>query len=103
MQPVETYAHLSKLRSIILRSIPDVGERIAWSMAMYEREKHSVSFAACKKHVSLYVDSEILEKFKSQLSEFEIKKNAIYLPYNKDIPVELMEDIIEQCFVGEIE
>lgn len=67
-------------------------------MPIYEREKHSVSFAACKRHISLYVEFEILEKFKSQLSEFEIRKNAIYLPYNKTLPAELIKDIIKQCF-----
>ena len=98
LQTFETHAHLSELRNIILNCIPDVRERIAWSMPIYEREKRSVSFAACKRHISLYVDFEILEKFKSQLSEFEIKKNAIYLPYNKTLPVDLIEEIIKQCF-----
>lgn len=98
LQPFEAHAHLTKLRNIILKNIPDVRERIAWSMPIYEIEDHSVSFAACKRHVSLYVGLEILDKFKLQLNEFEIKKNAIYLPYNKTLPVELIKDIIKQCF-----
>lgn len=73
-------------------------ERIAWSMPTYERDRCSVSFAACKRHVSFYVGFEILEKFRSQLGEFEVKKNAIYFPYNKTLPVELIIDIIKQCF-----
>ncbi len=98
LQPFEAQAHLTELRDIILKNVPDVKGRVAWSMPVYEREKRSVSFAACKRHVSLYVDSEILEKFESQLSEFEIKKNAIYLLYNKALPAELIKDIIKQCF-----
>jgi len=97
-QPSEAHAHLSELRSIILNNIPDVKERIAWSMPVYEREKRSVSFAACKRHISLYTDIETLEKFKSQLSEFEIKKNAVYLPYNKTLPAELIKDILMRYF-----
>ncbi len=97
-QAVEAHAHLTELRNIIRNNVPDVRERIAWSMPVYEKEKRSVSFAACKKHVSLYVDFEILETFKLQLSEFEIKKNALYLPYNKTLPVELITDIIKQYF-----
>jgi len=98
LQALETRAHLVGLRNIILNCIPDVRERIAWSMPIYEREKRSVSFAACRKHVSLYVDYGILEEFRSQLSEFEIKKNAIYFPYNKTLPVEVLKDIVKQCF-----
>lgn len=98
LQAFEAHAHSKELRSIILNNIPDVREHIAWSMPVYEREKRSVSFAACKRHVSLYVDFEILEKFKSQLSEFESKKNAIYLPYNKTLPADLIKDIIKHFF-----
>ena len=47
-QAVETQAHLTELRNIILNHVPDVKERIAWSMPVYGREKRSVSFAACK-------------------------------------------------------
>ncbi len=94
----EAHDHLTKLRKIILENIPDVKERIAWSMPTYEKEKHSVSFNACKKHISLYVNFEIPEEFKSQLSGFEIKKGTVYLPYNKTIPAELIEEIIKQSF-----
>ncbi len=98
MQAIESQGHLTILRNIILNNVPDVKERIAWSMPVYERERRSVSFAACKKHVSFYVDFEILEKFKAQLGAFEIKKNAIYLPYNKPVPKDLIKNIIEQYF-----
>ena len=80
LQDTQTHAHLTELRNIILWNIPDVKERIAWSMPFYEKEKCSVSFAAFQKHISLYVDAGVIEKFKLQLSGFEIKKNAIYFP-----------------------
>ncbi len=98
LQEAQTHAHLTELRSIILETIPDVKERIAWSMPFYEKEKCSVSFVACKKHISFYVDTEVIEKFKLQLNGFEIKKNAIYLPYNKTLPVELIQNMIIMCF-----
>lgn len=98
IQTLEAHARLTELRNIILNTIPDVNERIAWSMPIYEREKHSVSFAACKKHISLYVDHDILENYKSELNDFVIKKNAIYLPYNKGLPVKIIEDIVKRCF-----
>ncbi len=98
LQDVQAQAYLRELRSIILGSVLDVKERIAWSMPFYEKEKCSVSFFACKKHISFYVDVEVIEKFKLQLNGFEIKKNAIYLPYNKTLPVELIRNMIIMCF-----
>ncbi len=98
LQPFETHSHLKELRSIILNRVPDVKERIAWSMPFFEKEKKSVSFAAFKKHISLYADLEILERYEPQLSGFIIKKNAIYLPYNEPLPTEVIKDIVLQCF-----
>ena len=75
--------YIIELRNIIKRCVPEVRERIAWSMPLFEKDKHTISLAACKKHISLYVDMEIIEILKSQLSQFVIKKNAIYIPYIK--------------------
>ncbi len=100
-QAPEARAHLAELRNIILNSVPEVKERIAWSMPVYEKENRSISFAACKKHISLYLNFEIPEKFRSQLSEFEIRKNSVCLPYNKTIPAGVVGDIIKQRFESE--
>ncbi|MBR3952543.1 MAG: DUF1801 domain-containing protein [Oscillospiraceae bacterium] len=97
----ESREYLSELRNIILSSVPEIKERIAWSMPVFEKENRSVSFAACKKHISLYLNFEIPEKFKSQLSEFEIRKNTLRLPYGKKLPAELIGDIIKQRFESE--
>lgn len=98
-QPLETQSHLTKIAAIIRDSVPCVKERIAWSMPTYEKAGKSVSFSACKNHVSLYVGSEAIEKYASELSEFITKKNAVYLPYNKNLPSKLIEDIVKWCFM----
>lgn len=96
----EVQAHISGLRDIILRCVPDVTERIAWSMPVYKKDNRSVSFAACKKHISLYIDEDVLEIVRPQLSDFVIKKNAIYLPYDKALPEEVIETIVKQSFAA---
>jgi len=67
-------------------------------MPLFEKDKLSISFAACNKHISLYIDANILEIYKSQLSDFTIKKNAIYLPYEKELPIKVIEKIVKQSF-----
>ena len=98
LQPSEAHAHLIELRNTVLQSAPGVNERIAWSMPRYEKDGHSISFAACKKHISLYVDTEILETVQPQLSEYVIKKNAVYLPYDKALPISAIEDAVKRRF-----
>lgn len=65
---------------------------------MYEKNRHSVSFAACKNYVSFYADMEVLKIFRPQLSGFDIKKSAVYLPYDKVIPEKVIENIVIRCF-----
>ena len=98
LQLPETRAYVVELRNIIRRCVPEVRERIAWSMPLFEKDKLSISFAVCNKHISLYIDANILEIYKSQLSDFTIKKNAIYLPYEKELPIKVIEKIVKQSF-----
>ena len=83
LQNLQARIYIIELRNIIQRCVPEVKERIAWSMPLFEKDKHSISLADCKKHISLYVDTKTIEMLKPQLSELEIKKNAIYIPYIK--------------------
>jgi len=98
-QPLETHSHLTEIGAIIRDCIPCVNEHISWSMPTYEKAGKSISFFACKNHVSLYVGSEAIEKFAPALSGFVTKKNAIYLPYDKALPSKLIEEIVKWCFV----
>ena len=94
----EARAHIAELRDILLRCVPDVTERIAWSMPVYKKDSRSVSFAACKKHISLYIDEAVLEIVRPQLSDFTIKKNAVYLPYDQALPEAVIETIVKHSF-----
>lgn len=66
-------------------------------MPYYEKEGRSISFSACKKHISFYVGTEVIEKFALELNEFVTKKNAIYFPYDRALPTKLIEDIAKWC------
>ena len=90
--------HIVKLRNIIKKCVPGVSEYISWSMPYYEKNGQKISFAACKTYISFYLGEEILEKFAPELTGFTIKKNALYLPYKKDLPENLIKEILEQVF-----
>lgn len=101
LQPSEAAGHVSELRNIILRSAPGVRERIAWSMPTFEKDKSRISFAACQRHISLYLDAEILKIVQPQFAEFPIKKNSVYLLYGRELPTEAIENAVKLSFADQ--
>ena len=97
----EAQARVMELRDIIQRCVPSVRVRIAWSMPVFEMSGRSVSFAACQKHISLYLDAETMEIIRPQLGGYTIKKNALYLPYSKELPVDAIENAVKLYFETE--
>lgn len=94
----EAGPHLDALRNIMQDGIPEVRERIAWSMPVFDNGKCSISMAACQKHISLYLNAEMVELFKQQSSDFMIKKTAVHLPYDKELPTNIIKNVLEEYF-----
>lgn len=67
-------------------------------MPRYEKDGRSLSFAACKKHISLYFDPEIPENAKLQWSGLITRKNALYLPFDLELPGGIIEELAKQNF-----
>lgn len=88
---------LSELRSLILE-IPNIKESIKWSMPIYEYQAQSISFAANKKNISLYVSDEVMIEFQDKLPSYAYKKNAIYFDYDKKLPQDLIREILKNTF-----
>ena len=93
LQEEKARPHLRLLRDIILGSASGIEENILWSMPTYSLSGCSLSFAACKEHVSLYIGSEILRIYEKELEGFQIKIDALYLPYNREIPASTIKAI----------
>ena len=96
-QPLEIHSHLMEMMITLQNSVPCIQERILWGMPYYEKEGKSISFSACKKHISFYVGLEAIEAFASELNEFVVRKNAIYFPYDKALPTQLISEIAKWC------
>ena len=97
-QTQEVQAHVMKLRSIIQRCLPGVGENCLEYASVEMGKLRSISFATCQKHISLYLDTEAIEIIQPQLNDFTIKKNALYLPYSKELPVSAIENAVKVYF-----
>ena len=88
---------LQELRAILRAALPDAEERISWSMPTYWKGRNLIHFAASKKHLGLYPGGEATAVFAEELAGFDVSKGTIRLPYDQDLPAELIGRIAKWC------
>ena len=94
--PDETEKILSIIRSIILKEVPNVEERISYGMPGYYLEgRPLVYFAGYKNHIGFYATPDGHSKFQTELSSFKQGKGSVQFPLNKEIPYDLILKIIK--------
>lgn len=98
VQDDQAQTHLSELVAVIRDAVPDLNEEIKWSMPSFCIDSDAIQFAACKKHISLYVGAEALRIFQDRLDGFTCKKDALYLSYDNPIPEELIKAMLHWIF-----
>ena len=57
-----------------------------------------IHFAASKKHLGLYPGGEATTVFAEELKDFDVSKGTIRLPWNKELPSELITRIAKWCY-----
>jgi len=89
---------LREIRDIIRSAIPEAEERMSWSMPTYWKGRNLIHFAASKKHLGLYPGGEATTVFAEELKDFDVSKGTIRIPWNRDLPVELIQGITKWCY-----
>ena len=89
---------LEEVRIIIRNAIPDAEECISWSMPTYRKGRNLIHFAASKKHLGVYPGGEATTEFADELAGIDVSKGTIRLPYDKELPAELIGKIAEWCY-----
>ena len=88
---------LREIRAILREAVPDAEERISWSMPTYWKGRNLIHFAASKKHLGLYPGGEATTVFAEDLADFDVSKGTIRLPYDRELPKDLIERIARWC------
>ena len=96
-QPEDIQKYLYQMHGILQAALPDVQERISWSMPTYWNQHNIVHFAGFKKHIGFYPGPQAIEMFEERLKEYKTSKGAIQFPYNKPLPAELITEISKWC------
>ena len=88
---------LEEIRGILRAALPDAEERISWSMPTFWQGRNLIHFAAAKRHVGLYPGGEATAAFREEPAGFDVSKGSIRLPYDKELPAELIAAIARWC------
>lgn len=89
---------LNKIRAILRKALPEAEECISWSMPTYRKGRNIIHFAAFKKHIGVYPGGEATEEFAEELAEYDTSKGTIRLPYDRELPEDLLVRIARWCY-----
>ena len=96
-QPEAVRQRLQEIRAVLRAALPDAEERISWSMPTYRKGRNLIHFAASKNHLGLYPGSEAAARFAEELAGYDVSKGTIRLPWDADLPAELIAKIAVWC------
>jgi uncharacterized protein YdhG (YjbR/CyaY superfamily) len=86
---------LEKLRKTIRSAAPNAQETISYQIPAFTLNGHLVYFAAWKEHIGFYPASTGIEKFKKELSPYEMSKGTIRFRLDEPIPFDLISRIVK--------
>ena len=98
MQDEAVQSRLREVRDVLRATLPEAEERMSWSMPTYWRGRNLIHFAASKKHLGLYPGGEATTVFVEELKDWDVSKGTIRIPWDRDLPVELIQEIAKWCY-----
>ncbi|MCR5263701.1 MAG: DUF1801 domain-containing protein [Clostridiales bacterium] len=90
--------YLDEVRQIIRAAVPEAVEKISWSMPTYWKGRNIIHFAASKKHLGLYPGDEAAVVFADKLTDYDVSKGTIRVPYSRPLPADLIAEIAVWCY-----
>ena len=95
--PVEVRSILERIRALVHRLSPrPVSEQIKYGMpAMVIEGRHTIYFAAWKKHVGVYPVHKAPSALERDLEEYRSDKDTVKFPFKKPVDWELVERLVE--------
>lgn len=87
-------AALQTIRSVIQETVPDVKETMRYRMPTYELDEVICSLASQKHYMSLYMDTELVEKHRAELGKLDIGKSCIRFRKIEDLPLATVKQIL---------
>jgi uncharacterized protein YdhG (YjbR/CyaY superfamily) len=101
--PPDIQAILQQIRQTIKAAAPDATEKISYQIPTFYLKGNLVHFAAFKDHFAFFPTSSGVEKFKDELTAYELSRGTIRFPLGKPIPFDLITRITKFRVVENLE
>lgn len=85
---------LESVRQTIRKAAPEAEETISYQIPTFKLHGNLVHFAAFKKHIGFYPTSSGIRIFQDELADYEISKGTIRFPFDKPLPLDLIDKIV---------
>lgn len=88
---------LTRLRSLVLETVPEAEETMRYSMPTYERDGEVLcSFASQKHYMSLYMDVDLVEEHSDELAHLDVGKSCIRFKKLERLPLDTVRTILTE-------
>ena len=97
--PIDKRDALEDLRTLIRAAAPEAEESYFYGVPAFKLHgKAFVCFAAYKNHCGFYpLNPDVLKRFSSELTDFEIAEATIRFQPERPLPAELVKKIVRAC------
>jgi uncharacterized protein YdhG (YjbR/CyaY superfamily) len=92
--PPDVQETLQEIRRTIKEAAPDAEETVKYRIPTFTLKGNLVHFGAYKKHIGFYPTPSATEKFKEQLSAYEVSKGAVRFPLGEPVPFDLITEMV---------
>ncbi|QIF02806.1 DUF1801 domain-containing protein [Roseimicrobium sp. ORNL1] len=91
--PKDAQKRLREMRACLLKAAPGATESLKWGVPALSYKRILFTYAAFKKHVSLFPTPAAIKAFAAELSEYKTSSSTIQFPLDKPLPVGLIRKI----------
>lgn len=91
--PKDTQKLLKQVRATIKKIAPQAEEVISYGMPAYKLNGPLLYFAGYKNHIGFYPMPSAVVAFKIQILDYKWAKGSVQFPFDKPLPLELIEKI----------
>lgn len=89
-------AELERIKKVAMSLVPDAEEVLSYGIPTLDyKKKHLVHYAAFADHYSIFPGSEVVNKFKEELSQLDTSKGTIRYANPTNMPEKLILKLIE--------
>ena len=93
--PKEVREMLEKVRETIREAAPEAEETINYGIPTFTLKGNLVHFSGFKNHIGFYPTPSGIEKFKKELSAYEMAKGSVKFPLDQPVPYDLITKIVK--------